>query len=379
MRLKKNYNSPMKCTKVISFSIFLLTATQVQAIEFEDAIFPELATSARALAMGNAYLAKSDDASAAFYNPAGLGTVRYPHLHLSNFHLELNKGWIDSSGGGKATDVPSNLIKGFSLDGQRELLKDKPGLISHSRLHAIPNFTARYFSMGYLFSKRIRSTVTDSNSATGFEYADRLDHGPYAALNISLFGGVFKAGVSGIMLSRSETFGSANPQATLDVPDSQYKKGTGFVVTGGAKLTLPVTFLPTFAVTMHNMADKGFSMGVRGAGEPDKIKPAVDVGFSITPQIGQSTRIHLEANYKDLNKEFPDISTNRKILLGMELDFARTFFMRFGYGDGFGSAGLGIKHRKLEFDLTTYAVDTTTSSFRGKEDRRFAMSFSSGF
>lgn len=376
---KKIYNNPMKCTKVLSFSILLFLSYQVHAIEFEDAIFPELATSARALAMGNAYVAKADDASAAFYNPAGLGSVRFPHLHLSNFHLELNKGWIDSSGGGKATDMPGNIVKGFSLDGQRQLLKDKPGLISHSRLHAIPNFTARYFSMGYLFSKRIRSTVIDSNSATGFEYADRLDHGPYAALNLSLFGGVFKAGVSAIMLSRAETFGSANPQVNLNVADSAYKRGTGMILTGGAKLTLPITFLPTFAFTMHNMADKGFTMGVRDGGEPDKIKPAVDVGFSITPQIGQSTRIHLEANYKDLNKEYPDVASSRKVLLGAELDFARTFFIRFGYGDGFGSFGLGIKHRKLEFDLTSYAVDTTASSFRGKEDRRFAMSFSSGF
>lgn len=365
--------------KAICFSLVLLSSFTVQAIEFEDAIFPELATSARALAMGNAYVAKADDSSAVFYNPAGLGTVRYPHLHLSNFHLELNKGWLDTAAGGKASDVPSGMMKGFSLDGQRQLLKDNPGLISHSRLHAIPNFTARYFSMGYLFSKRIRSTVVDSTSATGFEYADRLDHGPYAALNLSLFGGVIKFGVSGILLSRSEAFGNADPQVELDVPDSQYKKGTGLIFTGGAKLTLPVTFLPTFAATLHNMSNKGFTMGVRDGGEPDKIKSSLDVGFSLTPQIGKTTRIHLEANYKDINAKFPDISTNRKILLGMELDFARTFFMRFGYGDGFGSFGLGIKHRKLEFDITSYAVDTTAGSFRGKEDRRFAMSFSSGF
>lgn len=369
----------MKRIKTMLFFTFMTLTSQVHAIEFEDAIFPELATSGRGLAMGNAYIARADDASAAFYNPAGLGSVRYPHLHLSNFHLELNKGWLDSAAGGKASDVPGGLMKGFSLDGQRDLLKNSPGLISHSRLHAIPNFTARYFSMGYLFSKRIRSTVTNSTSPTGFEYADRLDHGPYAALNFSLFGGVFKAGISAILLSRSEAYGSVNPQVTLDVPDSQYKKGTGLILTGGAKLTFPVVFLPTFAATLHNMSNKGFSMAVRDGGEPNKIKSTVDVGFSITPQIGQTTRVHLEVNYKDLSQKFPDISTTRKILLGMELDFARVFFMRFGYGDGFGSAGLGIKHRKLEFDLTTYAVDTTSSSFRGQEDRRFAMTFSSGF
>ncbi len=351
----------------------------VAAIEFEDAIFPELATSGRALAMGNAYIAKVDDAAAAFYNPAGLGTVRHPHLHLSNFHFELNKGWMDTAAGGKASDVPSGLTKAFSLDGQRQLLKESVGTISHSRFHALPNFTTRYFSMGYLISKRTRSTVTSTTSSTGFEYADRTDHGPYAAINLSLFGGVFKAGVSGILLNRSEVFGSSDPNLTLNVPDSQYKKGSGVILTGGSKLTLPVTFLPTFAITMHNMASQGLTVGVRGAGAPAQIKSSVDVGFSMTPQIGNSTRVHLEANYKDMNFEHSSISVNRRLLLGMEFDFARVFFLRFGYGDGFGSAGLGIKHRKLEFDLSTYAVDTTSSSFRGEEDRRFAMTFSSGF
>jgi hypothetical protein len=61
------------------------------------------------------------------------------------------------------------------------------------------------------------------------------------------------------------------------------------------------------------------------------------------------------------------------------LDFSRIFFFRLGYGDGFGSAGLGVKSKRLEFDITTYAVDTTASAYRGKEDRRFALSVSSGF
>jgi hypothetical protein len=40
---------------IFSFSSF--------AIEFEDGVFPELATSSRALAMGNAFIAKTDDSS----------------------------------------------------------------------------------------------------------------------------------------------------------------------------------------------------------------------------------------------------------------------------------------------------------------------------
>jgi hypothetical protein len=143
------------------------------AIDFEDGVFPEFITSARALAMGNAFIAKADDASAVFYNPAGLGSVRYPHLHLSNFGIESNKGTFDAVGGAKGLDVFGNSPKMFSLDGMRKVLLEKPKTLAHTRLHALPNFTSRYFSLGYMVAKRSRAIVNDSTSATGFEFADR--------------------------------------------------------------------------------------------------------------------------------------------------------------------------------------------------------------
>ena len=347
------------------------------AITFEDAIFPELATSSRALAMGNAFIAKVDDASAAFYNPAGLGTVRYPHIHFSNFSFETNKGLLTAVTGGALTNSFSNISKTLSIDGMRQLLASQQGTIAHSRIQALPNFTSRYFSVGYLFAKRSRAVMNDTTSATGFEFADRLDTGPYAAVNFSLFGGIFKFGASGIVLYRKEINQSVDPNATITLSSGSYSSGIAAIVTGGFKFTLPVTFLPTFALNIHNALDKSFSAS--GAGAPTKIPRSIDVGFSVTPQIGTNTRIHLEANYKDLTYAYSGVAMTRRFLMGLELDFSRVFFFRLGYGDGFGSAGLGVKSRKLEFDLTTYAVDTTAAAFRGHEDRRFAFSISSGF
>ncbi len=358
------------------FSLFSITQNAF-AIDFEDAIFPELATSGRALAMGNAFISKVDDSSAAFYNPAGLGTVRGSHFHLSNFHLEMNKGLMSAGTGGAIADASKNASKMFSLDGTREVLKDSPGKIAHSRFHMLPNFTSRYLSFGYLLAKRTRAVVINSSS-TGFEYADRFDHGPYAAINISLFGGIFKAGISTIYLNRKELIGTADPAATISVGANSYKKGSAFISTAGGKITLPVVFLPTLSGNIHNALLQNFKGG-SDAGFPDPIKTSFDVGFSVTPQLGNASRLHLEINYKDVSNVFADVGKARKILLGMELDFARTFFIRMGYGDGFGSFGLGLKSKKLEFDLTTYAVDTTTASFRGQEDRRFALTLSSGF
>lgn len=348
------------------------------AIDFSDAAYPELATSGRALAMGNAYIAKVDDSAAAFYNPAGLGTVRGAHFHLSNLHLEVNKDWIDLGTGGSLTSAFSNFNKGFKVEGTRQLLADHPGSFSHSRFHFAPNFTARFISLGYLYSNQTRAAFGSQDNAQ-FEYAKRTDSGPYLALNVSLFGGILKLGATGIYLTRREIFGESDINTPLNLEDTDFKKGTAFLVTTGAKFTIPVYGLPTFALKMSNSTSKEFSPSDGGAGAPGKVRQSIDVGFSLTPQIGKTTRIHWEINYKDSNNKHTDVPSARKLGLGLEFDFRRIFFIRFGYGDGFGSGGIGIRTRKLEFDLSTYAVDTTNSSFRGEEDRRFLISISSGW
>lgn len=363
---------------VFSLTFIMLFSCKVFAIDFEDGVFPEFVTSARALAMGNAFIAKADDASAVFYNPAGLGSVRYPHLHLSNFGFETNKGSLDAVSGNQATDIFGNSSKMFGIEGMRKLLLAKPRTLAHTRIHALPNFTSRYFSLGYMLAKRSRGIVNDTTSPTGYEFADRFDHGPYLALNFSLFGGIVKAGASALYLKRKELNSTADPNATSVVSSDNYKNGKALIATFGGKITLPFTFLPTLAGTIHNGLAKKFT-AESTAGAPVNIPLSYDVGFSLTPQIGNSTRVHLEVNVKDIGGAYGNVASTRKLLFGAELDFSRVFFFRIGYGDGFGSAGLGIKSRKLEFDLTTYAVDTTTASFRGHEDRRFALSFSSGF
>ena len=343
-------------------------------LDFDDGIFPELATSARALAMGNAYISKVDDSASPFYNPAGLGTVRHAHLHLSNFHIESNKDWMDLGAGGDAFKIFGKFTKGFSVDGLRQLLKDNPGHSTYNDFHFTPNFTMRFLSFGYLISKKTRAKYNATTTEPLFEYANRLDHGPYGALNLSLFGGVFKLGTAVFLLNRNEEIKAQDINTTVNEDPN---KGVMLLVNAGAKLTLPITWLPTFSATMHNAGKQEFSK-TGGPTAPDPIKQNLVLGFSVEPQIGKTMRVHMEVNYKDASNSY-GIDAARKLQAGLELDIARKFFIRAGMADGWGSAGIGLRTPKLEVDLTTYARDLHPTGYRQEEDRRFVMSFSSGF
>ncbi len=334
-------------------------------------------TSARALALGNAYLCKADDAWAAFYNPAGLGTIRQPSIHLANFHIEGSKAYMDAVSSGNISELPGNISDSFEAQDLRSMLVGEEGSIAHLRANFFPHISARGMTLGYLYSQRNRAIIERPADGGEFEIAERRDHGPVFALNVPLFGGIIKLGASAVYLQRRELFKSFGASEAVTINESvDYKKGRGLQVTLGGRLTIPWTFLPTFSYVLRNSSQNDWE-GIRAGGAPDKIKQTMDAGFSITPQIGKVTRVHLEVNWRDLANKY-DTDTKRRVGLGMEIDFNRRLFMRFGSGDGWGSGGIGLRSRTFQFDLTTYAVDRSTDGFREEEDRRFVFSLSSG-
>ena len=370
-------DSALKRLKLLFFlSLLATTNVALAKLDFEDHAFPEFVTSARALALGNAYINKVDDSWSAFYNPAGLGTVRKPQFHLANIQFEASNKLLNIISQGPATDIPGNYIDTFDADELRPILSKDQGKLSHSRMQAFPNFTVRGLTMGYLFSQRNRAIINDT-PANDLEIAERRDHGPVFALNASLFGGVFKIGASGVYLMRRDLYKSIAPTASTKIEDSDYKYGRSLQITAGARLTLPVALLPTFSAVLRNATDNDFE-GAKSAGPPDAIEQTVDYGFSITPQIGKRIRVHLEANLKDAHDAY-ETDIKRRLAAGVELDFNRRLFVRGGWGDGWGSGGIGVRGRTFIFDLTTYAVDRSLDGFRKEEDRRWALSLSSGF
>lgn len=366
--------------RVLILLTFIWHNSALAILDFEDASSPELITSARAKAMGNAYMSKVDDSWSAFYNPAGLGTVRGLQFHLGNVHLETNNGFFDvTSGSGNFLDSTGDYTDAFTADGLRRLHADNPGNISHARINLFPNITFRGFTLGYMYSQQNRARLKSTND--NFEIAERIDSGPVMALNLSLFGGIIKIGATGILLTRKQIqkdFTSVENTVINEKVD--YRGGTMTHITAGMRLTLPVFMLPTISV-VHRNSSQGQWYGEQFGGTPDEIPQTTDVGLSLEPIAARNLRMHFEVNYKDINDAYDTVAQNRKILGGMELGWKRMFFFRLGYGDGWGSGGIGVRNENFIFDLTTYAIegDETENAFREDEDRRYILSFSSGF
>ncbi|MBD65174.1 MAG: hypothetical protein CME62_08205 [Halobacteriovoraceae bacterium] len=364
--------------KNIILLLFVIYSTHSQALlEFEDAVNPELVTSARALAMGNAYMSKVDDGWSAFYNPAGLGTVRGLQFHLTNIHLETNSGFLDITSDGAFTDSLSKYQDAYVPGELRNLHADNPGHTSHSRFQLFPNMTYRGITLGYMYTKQNRArlkTIDDD-----FEISERVDHGPVMSLSASLFGGIVKFGATAILLNRIQLQKDFAPSETTDIDkELDYTKGTMTHLTAGTRITLPYFMLPTFSMVVRNSSNSGWYDEER-SGPPPKIPQTVDYSFSLTPALGRTFRMHLEIGRKDAGDRYDTVPTSRKTVGGIEFDYMRKMFVRFGFGDGWGSGGVGVRNKSFAFDLTTYAIEGSEDGYREDEDRRYVMSISSGF
>ena len=149
-------------------------------------------------------------------------------------------------------------------------------------------------------------------------------------------------------------------------------------ITSGLRLTIPIAFLPTFSIVSRNSSASAFDSEELG-GLPTEIPQTTDYSFSITPNIGRTFRIHWEIANKDIGNQYDTVPAQRKLMTGIEFDYMRKMFVRFGYGDGWGSGGIGVRNKDFSFDLTSYAIESSDEGVREEEDRRFIMSISAGF
>ena len=341
-----------------------LTAPSLASISFNDAAFPEVVQSARALAMAGAFVARVDDQWAPFSNPAGLGTVRRRSFNFSNLFLALGKDFAKEAGS-EVGDTFKRIGGSFELDELRQYHLRDPKNFTHTQFSLTPNFTTRFLSLGYFYSHKVR-TFYEGGASDPFEFATRTDHGPYIGSNFSLFGGIFKLGASLAWLNRKENRGEADISNTFSFLTNQRSKGTMLLTTVGARVIFPVVALPCLSATLHNATGSRFNRDEDFPQAPSSIKQNLSLGLSITPQISRNTKLHLEVNHKDFGRKY-DVKNSKRWSLGAEFNFFRTLFLRMGLYNKSLSGGVGLRTKRFIFDLSTYAVE---------QDRQLAFSTS---
>ncbi len=361
--------------KLVLLLLFTHTQSTWAILPFEDAVSPELVTSARALALGNSYMNKVDDGHAAFYNPAGLGTVRGLQSQF-NIHMETNNGFLAVTSDGAFTDSISLYSDAFDPIGLRSLHAENPGNLSHARVNLYPNITYRGITLGWMYAQQNRARL--KSVTENFEISERRDWGPVMSLSGGFFGGVIKFGVTGVYLSRKQLQKDFAPGDTISIDEEvDYVKGTMTHLTAGARITLPIAFLPTFSAVLRNSSGTDW-YDEELSGTPGRVPQTSEFGFSITPNLGRTVRLHLEVSRKDFGDRYENVSSSRKTMGGIEIDYMRMMFVRFGFSDGWGSGGIGVRNKSFQFDLTTYAIEASDDGYREEEDRRSVLSMSFG-
>ncbi|TDJ08198.1 MAG: hypothetical protein E2O68_02425 [Deltaproteobacteria bacterium] len=352
-------------------------------LDFGPVAYPQLATSGRALAMGNAYISKVDDSAAPFYNAAGLGTVRPTNFHLTDIHFESSQDYLTMPKG-TTSDFWQGAFGNVTIEGTRVNLKDNIGDVAYSRFNILPNFTMRYFSFGYLLSQQSRMTILSDTSP--YEWAFRFDQGPYLSINFSFFGGVIKVGAMGVWLIRRELYGCGPQDETVFIEEDDYAKGNGFFSDMGVRVTLPTDWIPAFSLSFHNAFGGSFNVTQQPKLTVYNPNPrplqnyanTMDLGVSITPRIGKLARLHIEVNLNDLLGKFDEVDTLRRLLIGGEYDWERKYFIRLGMVDGYVSGGFGFKSRHFNFALSTYGAELDPTGWHVKQERRYLIAFDFG-
>jgi hypothetical protein len=275
----------------------------------------------------------------------------------------------------------SNISKHSTLTKVRPLLSQNPGTASSLGVSLYPNISAQNFNFGILM-KAEGASVDDGTNLT---YTARNLLVPTLGISMGLFSGRIRWGlaVRAVQISENdEVVNTSTTAATGYTMDME--EGFGIGLDSGLLITMPWAALPTLGFVARNVGDTSFpseanfSIASGTSNRKDKIKMTYDGGFSIAPKVGQRSTFTFAADYRDiLNAN--GVNDKRRLNLGIEFDFSKTFFLRFGYGRGYWTAGVGLGSRFGSLDLGTYSEELDRTSFNGTEDRRISLRYGSKF
>lgn len=349
-------------TFLFAISAFLLPL----GTAFADRITDVVPTNTRALSMGGAGINVVDDSYAAFLNPANLARKSSrPRLELFNAQLEMSEWAVNAVGSRNGNPL--------SLGSVYKYLEANQGEWVGYRYSFFPNFTSRFFSFGLLYEQAMSAKYDGVDPLTpGSE--PMVTHSGYrrvmptGSLSFRLMKGILKFGYS-IGL---EHLGVVSAVVTNPADKSlSYTSGIheGFAVrqVAGTTLTLPFRNLPSFSFVARDL----FGSHYFGGDIQDTRRMTFDLAMSHTTYFGKAIEVKLSADWRDFVNKYAT-PFMRRFFTGAEIRLGRAFFLRGGYGQGYPTAGIGLRTGRTKFDLGWYSMEMG-DRLRDDRDQRIGL------
>lgn len=316
--------------------------------------------SARALGMGNAFTAMADDASALWYNPAGLARVRGAHFHLVDTSFRVD-------GMNTVTRIGNALFQG---DYDNLIRQDLQAMAFSLR----PTFVTKYFGISFYDSINSFSDFRDLNSLTatadifafndlgvilgmGFPFTDYLSFGT----SVRIF--------QRTSLDTTITTETLVNQIGVDVTDfqtaiydylkTQYGAGWGVGVNFGGMAKIPVFKKGgpdwTIGFLTENVGNLHFRRLGTNTNLPPDLKMTYHLGTAFRFPLAKTSELNLTFDYRHVfDKTIPG---TKKIHIGAEYR-GRFFDLRAGMHQLYPTLGFGIKlPSHTRFNFATYGVE----------------------
>ncbi|MGE0527380.1 MAG: hypothetical protein AB7P49_09985 [Bdellovibrionales bacterium] len=318
----------------------------------------------RALGMGDAYTALSDDDSALFYNPAGL--ARVSGLNFKIFSLRAGANELDTYN--KIRDLNTDDSDEFS-----EAIEDLYGEHVWSGAGASSAFTAPM--IGIAVYDHIDALIRIDNPVYPEIYTSVINDYGYELGFGAPIGPFVHAGFNLKYIKRmgARVPWGASTIADLD-PDVIYSNvtgwGKGYGVDTGVNLILPAPFFTaTLSTVWKNLGGMKFRSDDPGADIPTEDND-ITLGAALlfyTPIVSVAPAV----DFRLINR--PDIQLTRKINFGVEIGLP-LLDLRAGFREGYYTAGAGVNLGLFRVDAATYGVEL--GDYPGQiEDRRYALEF----
>jgi len=361
--------------KISKFKLFTamglgigLAGTLPSAWARQDLVPGSRFTSAKAAAMGDAFLPMADDGpTGLFYNPAGIGKVREKQIEPLTLGGYLNDPYVNLIG-----TMPLNFYNVGSLDAYKSTLQANPTKYAGVGMSAMSSFYMPYLAISVLAETQAGARYDAAGTIT---YRAQQEIIPAIGTGIRLADGAFHLGYSLQWVNRVEASGTV-PYASATTYDLSARRGSGLSHNAGIGITLPVAALPSFNFVARNILGTSFTdfslvpYGIPSSGLPTTQPMSLDASVSVHPKFGRGMSLNLVAQYRDLTSN--QIPIWGLLAIGAEFNFRDTFFLRGGYGSGYPSAGGGFRRKNAEVSFAWYSEELSTV-FRGQQDVHYLL------